>query len=199
MFLEQYEQYDKEPFADCENSDVPMGKWLLEKLPKKPLNILDVGCGTGVHTKWFNEQDIACTGITINPNEIDERVHPNVQYGDMLDIPYPDKSFECVFCLGALEHTHIPFIALCEFNRVLKDKGYLFVDMVGIGGLSIVDDRFFYHKMVLFPIQMKDLLLRTNFELVYDGSEENMTKRLYSTPIVGGTNYLALKIRDMVL
>ncbi|MBC8233051.1 hypothetical protein H8E77_26195 [bacterium] len=70
MNIQDYEQYDKEPYAGCEDPEVPMGKWLLENIPIKPKVLLDIGCGTGVHTNWFNEQGIKAFGITINQDEI---------------------------------------------------------------------------------------------------------------------------------
>ncbi len=110
----------------------------------------------------------------------------------MLDIPYDDETFDCVFILGTIEHTHAPFVALCEANRVLKKDGYLFLDMCSIGGMQIMDNRFDYHKSVLFPIQIKDLLLRTNFHLISDNSWETFDNGKYITN-VGTSFYLAVK------
>ncbi len=193
--FKNYEQHNKEPFAACENPAVPMGKWLLDKIPEKPRQILDVGCGTGVHTKWFAEQGIESHGITINLKEIEKRLYPNVNYGDMLSIPFKDKSFDCVFCLGTLEHTHSPFIALSEFNRVLRMGKYLFFDMPGIATMGIINKEYLYHKMVLFPIQVRDLLLRTNFTLIGGGWTEKIDGSIYTA--TSGAHYLARKDKDI--
>lgn len=169
-----YENFEIEPFAGCENPDVPMGKWLLEKMPVRPTKILDVGCGTGLHTHWFNEvQKIPTFGITINLAEVAAKRHENVHYGDMCKIPASNGYFDCVFCLGSLEHTFSPFIALCEFNRVLKPGGWLFFDMPNIYNMEIMDPGYWYHKSILFPIQVRDLLIKSQFNLeVFEGSEE---------------------------
>lgn len=192
-----YEQHSKEPFAGCENPEVPMGKWLLDQLEVPPKKILDVGCGTGVHTKWFNEQGINCIGITINQNEIDKKVHQNVCYGDMLEVPFSDTSFDCVFCLGALEHTHSPFVALCEFNRILEPGGYLFLDMCGIGCMMIQNPIYWYHKSVLFPIQIRDLLLRSGFKLVGGSWQEEIDGLAYTGK--SNAHYLAKKVKELEL
>ena len=192
-----YENYSNEPFAACENPDVPMGKWLLNNIPEKPNKLLDVGCGTGVHTEWFNLQGVDTIGITINHKEIEKSLSPKVQYGNMLDIPFNDKSFDCVFCLGTLEHTHSPFIALCEFNRVLKDGGYLFLDMCGIQCTQIVNPIYNYHKSVLFPIQIRDLLLRTKFKVIGGSWKEEVNGNIYKGNSCA--HYLAQKISDTKL
>ena len=171
--ITKYEKYEEEPFAACENHEVPYAKWVLKNIPK-PNTVLDVGCGVGIHTKWFNDNGMKCWGITINKAEIEKRVSLHVQYGNMCCIPYSNDGFDLVFCLGSLEHTIVPYIALCEFNRVLKDGGYLFFNMPPLSNLQFFDKDYFYHKTVLFPIQVKDLLLKTGFELVNSSVEDNI-------------------------
>lgn len=188
--LIKYERYDTEPFAACEDPAVPHAKWLLEKI-EKPKRVLDVGCGTGIHTSWFNENGMECIGVTINPREIEKRVHPNVREGNMLCLPFVDSEFDLVFCLGTLEHTVAPFVALCEFNRVLKNRGHLFVDMPEIRCMEIHDPEYRYHKSVLFPIQVKDLLLKSNFDLIDGEFKESCENGLYTASPQG--RYLAVK------
>lgn len=182
MNIRDYEHWEREPFAGCENPDVPMARWLLKHLPETPKALLDVGCGTGLHTKWFNQYGIAAHGITINRKEIEHRMHPFVGFGDMCDIPFPSGTFDCVFALGSVEHTFAPFLAFCEFNRVLKPGGWLFLDMPNIYNMEIMDSEYWYHKMILFPIQVRDLLLKSSFHLIVQEGHEVIgkgTKTIY--------------------
>ena len=153
--------------SQCEDENTPYAKQVLKLLePWRPTKILDVGCGTGFHTRWFNENGYDCIGITNEKWEIEKKVHPNVQFGNIYKIPFGEKQFDLVFCLGTIEHIFAPFIAMCEFNRVLKDKGYLFIDTPNLAANYVFEDDYYYHKSVLFPIQMKDLFKRTKFKML---------------------------------
>ena len=50
----------------------------------------------------------------------------NFVYGDALDIPFPDNSFDAVFCYGVFMFLD-KNKALNEFKRVLKNKGKLYI------------------------------------------------------------------------
>jgi malonyl-CoA O-methyltransferase len=43
--------------------------------------------------------------------------------GSLLNLPFADGAFDCVFCVEALEHTVNPEIAVAEICRVLKPGG----------------------------------------------------------------------------
>ena len=198
--------------SQCEDENTPYGKEVLKLLePWKPTKILDVGCGTGVHTKWFNDNGYDCIGITNEKWEIEKKVHPNVRLGNIYKIPFAEKTFDLVFCLGTIEHIFAPFIAMCEFNRVLKDKGYLFIDTPNLAANYVFEDDYYYHKSVLFPIHMKDLFKRTKFEML-DGKEKSgpinrYTEEIFYNPADGGVVqykaagigiYLVQKTEDLI-
>jgi SAM-dependent methyltransferase len=170
--------------SQCEDPDTPYAKYVLNQLdPWKPTKILDVGCGTGVHTEWFNDNGYECIGITIEEWEIERKVHSNVQFGNIYNIPFGEKQFDLVFCLGTLEHIFVPFIAMCEFNRVLVPGGYLFIDTPNLAGNYVFNEGYYYHKSILFPIHMKDLFMRTKFEMV-DGKENGGLINRYTEEII---------------
>lgn len=199
--ISKYDRWDEEPFAGCENPEVPYAKWVLSKIPR-PINVIDIGCGTGVHTKWFNDQGIFCWGITINDDEIKKRVHENVIFGSMSSIPFPNSWFDLVFCLGTLEHTYFPYVAISEFSRVLKLGGYLFLDMPGMENFHVINNEYWYHKSILFPIQVRDLMLKTNFVLVDGNWEEDLIRNPADSTVVEYhaktvAIYLAKKVKNV--
>ena len=110
---------------------------LARLLPTAPANpsILDVGCGRGnsfaLLEEHFHPQQI--TAI-----EIDEELLPDaraaasrcacsvsVTAGNAECLPYPDASFDMVFCHQSFHHIVRQFEAMTEFYRVLKPGGFL--------------------------------------------------------------------------
>jgi SAM-dependent methyltransferase len=72
--LSDYENWVDEPFAACENPEVPMGRWLLQHLPAKPTRLLDVGCGKGF---LLYEMQLIEPGIEFHGFDISHGVHRN--------------------------------------------------------------------------------------------------------------------------
>ena len=70
-----------------------------------------------------------------NTGLVDNRiVHMDIFKYEVIDVvadgshlPFPDRSFDAVFCDAVLEHVKNPFQVVGEFSRVLKEKGYVSV------------------------------------------------------------------------
>ncbi len=73
----------------------------------RPSSVLDVGCGTGELVWGFRKNGIAASGIEISEDAISSaaaEVRPHLMLGDVLDIDYPEGSFDLVTCNDVLEH-----------------------------------------------------------------------------------------------
>ncbi len=108
------------------------GKEQLEKLNKikkyiKKGSLLDVGAGTGISTRFF--EDI-CECTALDPSE-EMLNHYNGKkvVGKAEELPFKDKSFDNVICVTALHHCDIDK-AIKEMLRVVKKDGVVIVTLL---------------------------------------------------------------------
>jgi malonyl-CoA O-methyltransferase len=88
--------------------------------------ILDVGCGKGRFLKVLNRMfpHATLTGLDISEellNHIPKSI--STVQASMHDMPFPDATFDVVFCIEALEHAVAIRQAVAEMCRVLKPGG----------------------------------------------------------------------------
>jgi SAM-dependent methyltransferase len=83
--------------------------------------VLDIGCRDG-GLQAYLPPGIRYQGMDISP----EFAAPAIVIQDIsAGIPFPDASFDHVFCIEVLEHVPNPFGALTEIHRVLRPGGVL--------------------------------------------------------------------------
>lgn len=98
------------------------------------LDVLDLGCGPGTITLGLAEAVLPgrVTGIDASHTAIEtaqrlaaglERVNVTFRTGNAYELPFPDASFDLVFCHALLEHLARPAEALAEIHRVLRPGG----------------------------------------------------------------------------
>ena len=88
---------------------------------KKRRKLLDVGCGAGNHVKSFRKLglhvwgvDKACKGHFTKT--VDLETQP---------LPFPDNTFDYVFCKSVIEHVRDAYKLRLEITRVLRVGGLL--------------------------------------------------------------------------
>ena len=96
--------------------------------------IVDAGCGLGKWVVYLNQHGYDIVGIDTNAlaiaklKDYDESLQ--VELGDILDIHYPENSFDAYISMGIVEHFEDgPISALNEAYRVLKPNGLIFVSV----------------------------------------------------------------------
>ncbi len=83
--------------------------------------VLEIGCRDG-GLRRFLPPDVRYQGMDIAP----EFAAGDILIRDVSEgIPFPDASFDHVFCIEVLEHVPNPFGAIAEIRRVLKNDGVL--------------------------------------------------------------------------
>ena len=134
---DDYLQFQKEKTLDKSRRD----KWLNEEWEektnyfleifsklKKEINLtpkansLCVGARTGQEVHAL--QQLGCDSIGIDIVEC----KPYVVYGDMHNLQYPDDTFDLIFC-NIIDHSLYPEKSISEMERVLKPKGYIFLQI----------------------------------------------------------------------
>jgi SAM-dependent methyltransferase len=106
----------------------------------KKYRIMEGGCGFGAWCEWLEGMGQESVGI-----EYDERIvnkakelkaNVPVELGNILNLNYPDNSFDVYISLGVIEHfENGPEPALIEAKRILKPGGLAFITTPYLSGL----------------------------------------------------------------
>jgi SAM-dependent methyltransferase len=92
--------------------------------PWRGKRLLDIGCGTGAWLTAANQLGAEPAGIDISRVAIDacrgRLPHAELHCGPAERLPFADRQFDFISCLGSLEHFISPETALREMVRVAK-------------------------------------------------------------------------------
>ncbi|MFC7232403.1 class I SAM-dependent methyltransferase [Saliphagus sp. GCM10025308] len=127
----------------------PRSKWAdqtierLERLATHGDPVLDVGCGSGQHVRWFEDRRCVTTGIDVDRWAVATaraRGADDVLVGDMFDLPFEYGQFRSLQCVGTqlgLGGSLEGISALLEeFARVTDDRALAVVDNYDPRGLD---------------------------------------------------------------
>ena len=88
--------------------------------------VLDVGAGKGKNNTYSlkgNCQEIV--GIDLEPGVRENPLLDRGVVGSALEMPFPDETFDVIFCIYVLEHIADPPSLVGELRRLLKPGGVL--------------------------------------------------------------------------
>jgi ubiquinone/menaquinone biosynthesis C-methylase UbiE len=105
-------------------------------IPFEDLNgkdVLEIGCGTGVHARLLAEAGARLTAVDLTPTAVEltkrrlELAHldANVLEADAESLPFPDASFDFVWSWGVIHHSEHTGRVIDEIARVLRPGGRL--------------------------------------------------------------------------
>ena len=88
---------------------------------------LVVGCARGLMVKLLSERGVPAVGIDASKEAVVTRLTDAVEKGNVLSIPFRDKSFHTVICSEVLEHVPVLFLdrALRELCRVTERQAII--------------------------------------------------------------------------
>lgn len=153
-------------------------------LPKQPLRILDVGCGTGAMGLLLSEMGHTVTGIDLSAGMMEVGRTKNAelglsmtfQEGDAEDPPFADETFDAVINRHLLWTLPHPETALANWYRVLKPSGTLIV----------IDGRWDDGSLVSAMRRKLSLGIACRLEKHPHGSHEYSAELRSNLPNVGG-------------
>ena len=127
-FNRQAATYDKDIKGQHARSLYP---FMLKKLYDIPFqSALDLGCGTGEMLKLIlqknDHKDLYGIDLSEEMLEVAKSKLPNrvrLFLGDSESLPFPDNSFDVVYCNDSFHHYPAPQNVLMEVHRVLKPGG----------------------------------------------------------------------------
>jgi ubiquinone/menaquinone biosynthesis C-methylase UbiE len=98
--------------------------------PQEGMDVLDVGCGTGIQLAFYQHAGCRVTGIDASPAMLEVARHrlgegASLTTGDAAAMPYPNQAFDLVLAAAVL-HEMLPrarAATLGEMTRVLRPGG----------------------------------------------------------------------------
>jgi SAM-dependent methyltransferase len=113
----------------------PPTRTVLAQLPKIPdARVLDLGCGQGNTTRCLADvlEPSECIGVEFDATLVEyAQTRPGnppgvrFQQGDATQLPFPDASFDVVFCRYLLIHIPDPPRVVREMMRVVRPGGFV--------------------------------------------------------------------------
>jgi ubiquinone/menaquinone biosynthesis C-methylase UbiE len=95
-------------------------------------NVLEIGCGIGTDLIEYAKNGAIVSGVDLGQDQIDytkrnfelkKLPYQALQVANAESLPFPDKSFDFVYCFGVIHHSPSPQKIFQEIHRVLKDDG----------------------------------------------------------------------------
>jgi SAM-dependent methyltransferase len=97
--------------------------------------VLDVGCGQGQSMELFAKAGMEVIGVTLNDEDRDVCLSRglDVRMMDQSFLDFEPGSFDMLWVRHCLEHSIFPYFTLEGFYRVLRPKGWLYVEVPAPG------------------------------------------------------------------
>jgi SAM-dependent methyltransferase len=91
--------------------------------------VLDLGCGAGWSAAVLAEGGAEVVGLDLDITGVAAAATraPRVLVADAARTPFPNETFDAVFCSNVVEHTPDPRALITEIERVLRPEGWAYV------------------------------------------------------------------------
>ncbi|MGE3507848.1 MAG: class I SAM-dependent methyltransferase [Vicinamibacterales bacterium] len=103
---------------------------LLKEAEIRGKDVLDAGAGTGWFSRGLTQWGGHVTSLDVGTelmHQVRRKANSHRVVGSVLDLPFPDASFDLVLCTEVIEHTTDPRQAVAELSRIVRPSGILVV------------------------------------------------------------------------
>jgi SAM-dependent methyltransferase len=117
-----YEAWYESTGRRAERLEKGLLRQMLARFPRAS-SLIEVGCGTGHFTRWFEELGLQTAGLDSSLPMLTEAIRlgcPPCVCGDALALPFLDDTFDLVAVITTLEFVADPVQALSEALRVSR-------------------------------------------------------------------------------
>ncbi|GFO97105.1 putative methyltransferase [groundwater metagenome] len=160
--------------------------------------LLDAGCGSGKYAIPLQMRGFDVIGVDVSPDALEmaakgsECRELDIKFlaADICHLPFPDASFDVVWCYGVLQHllSAERELAVSEFRRLLRRDGMLFLEVMGeedmrYGGSEIEPNTFKRKKGIIYHYfnknELNGLLGGFSCRIVGSKKEKRFDGRVY--------------------
>ncbi|HPO90819.1 MAG TPA: class I SAM-dependent methyltransferase [Victivallales bacterium] len=137
---------------------------------------IDIACGIGLFTNYLFSKCKNAVGLDISLNNIKIAQHfrqNNIFFlqADAENIPHPDKVFDILISICALEHFSNPDRAIREFYRILKPQGKILLTVDSLNNIKSQEFINFHKKYCsvcnyFSENSIKQLLEKNGFDVI---------------------------------
>jgi len=134
----EQEKYTPKYFSDTHKNwfgypNYRLFSYVLRKLPRRKIKLLDVGCGNGSFLKYVlgKKNNIELHGIDLVENN-----YPDINFikADISKVSINEK-FDVIVSFQTIEHIDNPHRFIKILKNMLKDNGIIFIDTINSGSL----------------------------------------------------------------
>ena len=100
--------------------------------PSAKAKILDYGCGGASYIQYFHNKGYDIWGADVSDEVVSQSKLNGLnvkKVNDFDEIPFPSDHFDIVYLMQVFEHLRDPNTFLKELNRVLVDRGHLYISI----------------------------------------------------------------------